>query len=68
MLNDRFNIDWDNQQNQDLEPEYEDFILDDQEKPFNVEMIRVEMKPISVHQMKEAIDGGQLNLTPDFQR
>lgn len=62
--------------NTQVEDDNEDSIDDeddsiDMEKPFDAERIRVDVKPISVHQMHqmiEAKDGGQINLNPDFQR
>ncbi|KGA97506.1 hypothetical protein AJ85_01935 [Alkalihalobacillus alcalophilus ATCC 27647 = CGMCC 1.3604] len=63
---------WDNLDGQiesDVEDLNEEF-NDSEEKPFDADRIRVDVKPISVHQMCQMIDadGGQINLNPEFQR
>jgi len=66
-------IDW-NDKDQQFEEEMEELAGEDNtlsEQPFNAERIRVDIKPISVHQMFQMIEkgeGGQINLNPDFQR
>ncbi|MCR6850064.1 MULTISPECIES: DUF262 domain-containing protein [Bacillus] len=73
-INKEFDIEWDINDSQ-LEDDEEDLFEDDDEKsdekPFDADRIRVDVKPISVHQMSQMIetkDGGQINLNPDFQR
>lgn len=71
-------IDWNDPllDNQYFEEETEDIdLIDDsidgiqeEEKPFDADKIRVDAKPFSVRQMQDMIKEGQLNLTPGFQR
>ncbi|MCM1541546.1 MAG: DUF262 domain-containing protein [Blautia sp.] len=36
--------------------------------PYNLKLIRVDTKPFSIRQMNEMIEGGDVDLSPDFQR
>lgn len=67
----REEIDWNSYDDQTEEEQEElDDSNDSDEKPFDADRIRVDVKPISVHQMCQMIDsdGGQINLNPEFQR
>lgn len=74
-LDNKLLIDWESNESQ-VEEEDEDIFGEEDndksaEKPFDADRIRVDVKPISVHQMTQMIDtkdGGQINLNPDFQR
>jgi len=66
----RSEIDWDND-TVDFEPEEEmRGVTNDSidEKPFDADKIRYELKTISVRQMYDMINDGQLDLSPGFQR
>ncbi|QOS92055.1 DUF262 domain-containing protein [Peribacillus sp. JNUCC41] len=72
-INNELEFEWENESQ--FEEEEEDVNDEDndksEEKPFDPDRIRVDVKPISVHQMFQMIetnDGGQINLNPDFQR
>lgn len=73
--NNEYSLDWEDNESQ-FEEEEEEEVSEEHgdkvdEKPFDADRIRVDVKPISVHQMTQMIetkDGGQINLNPDFQR